>query len=213
MIRILSISIALLFLLAPGAIARDKGFYVGLSAGGIVTAGDAENDSLAGNFNFSYKPGYMGSLAFGSRFDADSLIGEGRIELELGYRSNPLDQIEFSDGKFDAEGDASAVSLMLNTYGEYPGSSTLTPYLGVGVGVATVSLEGFALAGSAVVDDSDSVFAYQFAAGIDWPLSERLTLDFGYRFFGTLDPELVDALGTTIKTEYRVHGLQIGLRF
>ena len=213
-IRIFFLSIVLLLAVASGAMAADQGFYFGLSAGGNLAAGEAENTSLTGSFNFSYAPGYMGSLALGYRLAPNSPIGDGRVELELGYRTNPLDQIEFSDGKFDADGDATAISLMLNAYGEYPESDgPLIPYVGIGVGVATVSLEGFELAGDAVVDDSDTVFAYQLAAGVDYPLSKRLVLDFGYRFFGTLDPELTDALGETIETEYQVHSFQLGLRF
>ncbi len=213
MIRKTAVFLALLVLVATGARAEEPGFYLGVNAGGNFVAGAMENRSSPGDFNFEYQPGYLASLALGYRLGADSIIGEGRVELELGYRTNPLDRIEFSDGKFDADGDATVVSLMLNAFGEYPGDGPLIPYLGVGIGAATLSLSGFELAGSPVIDDSATVFAYQLAVGVDYPLSESLVLDLGYRFFGTSDAELTDALGVAVKSEYQAHGLQVGLRF
>lgn len=202
-----------LLLMASNACAMENGFYLGLNSGVSLAAGSAANTSAAGNFNLEYGPGFQGNLALGYHLGRTSPLGQGRLELELGYHRNPVDKVEFSDGKFSASGEASVWSLLLNSYGEYVTKRPWTPYVGGGIGMARLSLAGVEVGGTTVVDDSATVFAYQLGFGTDYELSKSLILDFGYRFFGTAKAELTDALGVAIDSEYQVHNLQIGLRF
>ena len=213
MVRILSISLAVLLFFATAGLAAERPFYLELNGGAVLEAGAMDNRSDQGDFNLEFSPGYQGSLALGYRFGAESAIGEGRMELELGYRTQSLDKIEFSDGSFAAEGEAKVLSLMVNAYSEYPGEGPLTPYFGVGIGAANLTLSGVELAGVPVIDDNATIFAYQLAVGLDWPLTRWLTLDLGYRFFGTTEADLTDALGVSVKSKYLAHGLQVGFRF
>ena len=57
----------------------------------------------------------------------------------------------------------------------------MSPYLGAGIGVARVSLDGYTSSGTLIVDDSDTVFAGQLSAGVLYALNEQVSLDLGYR--------------------------------
>lgn len=214
MVRIAFVIVLVLqIVIIPEAFAEGKRFYLGLNAGANILTGSTENTSSLGSFNLEYKPGYQGNLTLGYHLAQGSILGKGRIELEVGYRQNSVDKIEFSDGKFSADGEAIVWDVMVNTFGEYSNKTRWTPYFGAGFGVAIVSLDGVEVAGTPVVDDEDSVFAYQLGFGADYALSKKLTLDFGYRFFGTSKPALTDVTGAEFDTEYQVHNLQVGVRF
>ncbi len=195
------------------AFAAESGPYLGLHGGANLSAQDSENDSSLGRFNLGFEPGYQGNLVLGYRLVPDSDYGKGRLELEIGYRQNKIDKIEFVEGSFSADGEAIVWDLMLNSFGEFSNQTSWTPYVGAGIGVAIVSLEGVAVDGNPVVDDDDLVLAYQLAVGAGYALSKRVELDIGYRFFGTNAPRLKDVDGLAFDSEYKVHNLQLGIRF
>ena len=62
--------------------------------------------------------------------------------------------------------------------------------------------------GNDPTDDDDIVFAYQLGAGIGYGISENLTIQAGYRYFATADP---DFSGT--EAEVASHDIYLGMRF
>ncbi len=209
--KCLLLLIVLLLMAGQAVCADDKGLYLGLNAGANLFVSDTENENSLGHFNLDFKDGGKGSLALGYRLAEGSKYGTGRIELEIGYRKNGVDQAEFSDGKVNAEGDAVVWDIMLNSFAEYRNKSLWTPYFGGGLGMANVSLDDVKVTGALVVDDDDMVLAYQVGGGVNYALSKTVHLDFGYRFYGTTDPTLKDADGEKFDTEYQVHNLQLGI--
>lgn len=162
-------------------------------------------------------------------------FGMWRAEFEIAYRQNDLDKIkavvsqDIGNGpingepiptqvvpgtsvSINADGDVSALSFMVNGYFDWQNPSPLTPYLGAGIGFARVSMNDLKVEGVRLVDDSDTVFAYQLAAGVGWEFMPNLTLDLGYRYFATADPEFRDVEGDTFESEYKSHNLMLGLR-
>lgn len=213
MIRIiLMLMIALPVFLSTAVFADQSGPYLGVNAGANLFDEASKNENSLGTFNLDYEPGYQTSLTLGYRLAPNSRHGNGRVELEIGYRQNSLDQIEFSDGKFTATGEASVWSLMVNTFGEYATETRWTPYVGAGLGMAMVSLQGVEVDGTAVVDDDDLVLAYQIGVGVGYALSSAVDLDLGYRFFGTSNPGFTDVDGVEFDSEYYAHNLQLGIR-
>jgi opacity protein-like surface antigen len=148
--------------------------------------------------------------------------GLARLEIELAHRENDVDTINNVNGAFKGDGDFSATSLMLNGYWDFETGSPVVPYLGGGIGFANVSANNvkvFDVNGvNSFVDDDDNVFAYQLAAGIAFDINPALTLDLGYRFFGTSDPDLkadpllVDPPFNRFETEFDSHNVSLGLR-
>lgn len=140
-------------------------------------------------------------------------FGQGRLEAEVAYRQNDFDKINIDGIDFSADGDASALSLMVNGYLDIENQSPFTPYLGAGIGVADISFNDVEVVGVGFADDEDTVFAYQLAAGVGIEVAPALIIDLGYRYFATDDPELDDdlALGG-FETEYDSHNVSVGLR-
>jgi opacity protein-like surface antigen len=148
--------------------------------------------------------------------------GMARLEIELAHRQNDVDTIKVDLLDFKGDGDFSATSVMLNGYWDFETGSPVVPYIGGGIGFANVSANNVKffdeLGAVRYVDDDDNVFAYQLAAGLAFALNPALTLDLGYRFFGTSDPELeadpllVDPPFGDFETEFDSHNVSLGLR-
>jgi len=158
-----------------------------------------------------FDTGFNVGLAAGYDF------GMARLEGEVAYRQNDVDKINIDGEDFNGDGDASALSFMLNGYLDIETGSPVTPYLGAGLGVANVSandvqveVPGFGKFD--FVDDDDTVFAYQFSAGVAFALNEAMAIDLGYRYFATSDPEFDDTGLGGFESEYKSHNVSLGLR-
>ncbi|MDH5764127.1 MAG: outer membrane beta-barrel protein [Nitrospinota bacterium] len=135
-------------------------------------------------------------------------FGNVRIDGELAFRNNGISDFV----GFPAEGNVSALSYMINGYFDVPTGSPLKPYVGGGIGFATVSYD-LEVIGLSLADDTDSVMAFQFSAGLGYEVSPRATVSFGYRYFTTEDPEMEDVGGFPFTTEYQSHEFNVGARF
>ena len=72
---------------------------------------------------------------------------------------------------------------------------------------ADLKVSGFPLgSGSSVV------FAYQLGAGVDFALTNYLSLDLGYRFFNSTRPKFTEVNGQAIKMDYFSHNAILGFR-
>ena len=180
---------------------QDKGFYIG-AKGGLNILNDSSLDSIV-NLDINYGLG----LTFGGVLGYD--FEDLRLDAEITYRDNDIDLIGVP-----AEGSTTALSYMINGYFDVPTHMAVKPYVGGGIGYATVSINDANIPGVATVaDDSDSVFAYQLSAGLGFEISRRTTLSLGYRYFATQELELQDTSGIPLSTEYQSHEINIGVRF
>jgi len=166
----------------------------------ITSPGDPAIES---SFDMGFNVGASGGFDF----------GPARVEGELTYRQNDYDELSDAGFSIAADGDVSALSLLVNGFWDIETGGPVTPYLGAGIGVAQVSINDLGILGISLADDDDTVFAYQFAAGAAFELNPNIALDLGYRYFATADPEFDDAEGTTFESEYASHNLNLGLRF
>lgn len=209
-----------------------EGFYFS-ATGGLSFNADADFDSDAGGsyggFGVSglsseadYDEGYLFGGALGYDF------GKIRVETELFYRENDFDEFEdvtangvtingnamgdVNIGDYSADGDISALSCMLNGYYDFETSTPLTPYVGAGVGFtqldvnsASVNVDGESLE---LVNDDDTVLSYQVSAGFGYDVTRNTTIDVGYRYFATEDPDFDDFEG-----EYENHSVTFSVRY
>ena len=124
-----------------------------------------------------------------------------------------------SGGKQDIDGAFSMLAFMANVDYDFKNESRWVPYVGGGLGLAIISLDTeLAINGRSLVDDSDTVLAYQVGAGLgyEFPLAEgrSITVSLDYRYFGTQDPTFTGAVtGKEFDVTIRGHDVGIGLTY
>jgi len=205
------IALSLPLLLCGPVRAQHTGPYVGAFLGGSFVPDTKATDDL-GSFNLSFNPALQGSAAVGWDLKQGSLLGEGRVELEYSRRSNPLDTVEFVEGKANGGGDLTVDSLLVNCIGVFRNESPWSPYLLIGFGAARIDASGLTVTGQSLSNDSETVFAYQAGSGIDYGLTDSLSLDLGYRFFGATRAKFTESGGHKFDIDYFSHSVVLGVR-
>lgn len=191
----------LVTLMAPAAHAQDAGWYVGAEVGANF-ARDADTSYNGVTRDLEYDTGF-GLLGQVGRY----LPYNFRVEAELGWRRNDMDA--WNGASID--GDTNVLSLMGNLYYDIPTGTALTPYIGVGLGGAHVTMDSRRAGLS--VDDDANVWAYQGIAGVDYRLNDRLSLKADYRYFATDDFDMKVSNGTTSDSEYSSHNVMVGFTY
>ena len=176
-----------LFLAAP--VYSAEGLYVSGYFGFAMASDSDLTDSTV--------PG----VTVNTEFDTGPALGAA-----LGY---DVDKIGALGVFFDATGDATAISFLINGYFDFVNSSAFTPYISAGLGYAQVEFNDLNISGSGFPgsSDEDTVFAYQIGIGLGYAVSEKVTIDVKYRYFGTEDSEY-----DTTKAEFASNNVLFGIR-
>lgn len=205
--KIVIATVAVLLVGAGGAAAQS--YYAGVYGGvNISHETDLSSSSMPGipisvTTNTGYAIGGFAGYDFGSGF---------RVEGELAYRRNGLDEQSVGPATAQMQGDVASLALMANGIYEFgSGASAFTPHIGAGLGVARFSLIDVGTVGSIPENDDDTVFAYQLIGGVDYELSPTLSVFADYRLFGTTNPEFTNSLGDVIEAEYLNSTVLIGI--
>lgn len=177
----------------------SQGYYVAADIGWpIVPDQDFEIGSVEGTNGYSL-------LALHSS-------GAAGRKFKSGLNIEMLGSFQIAqDDESDSDGHISVASLLANAKMEIPINQPFTPYVSAGIGPALLSLDTDSSTSSATIDDSDFVFAYQFGVGALYPLSDRTSMDVGYRYFGTTDADIA-ASGLLITTGFSSHSLMVGIK-
>lgn len=194
------ISLGLFLTLASNVYAEGSGIYFGGIAGASLRPDTTlSSPSLAQTMDFDvgYTFGGFVGYDFGNNL---------RLEGEISYREN---EIRTGGGE---DPQAGTSSIMLNGfYDGIPFLKSFEVYLGGGLGVATAQLETISL--GQAIDASETVFAYQLEAGIDWNYNPKATFSLGYRFFDTADPEFVLPAGQRVRMDLENHEFILKMRY
>jgi len=173
------------------------GTYISANVGAVILSDSDIDDGVdTGEFSFDTGFGFLGAVG-------SSMENGGRVEAELGYRTNDFDELEVDGiGKAEIDGDIRSLSFMVNAYYDISTEGGFSPFIGAGLGYANIEadLDNFE-------KEDDSVLAYQLILGGSFASSEQLSVDLQYRYFATEDPEF-DGLDA----EYSTHNVMIGLR-
>ena len=173
---------------------------------------------VTGDGELSFDTGYEVSGAVGYAF------GNLRAEGEISYRRVDTDTLRVNSvtlgsftavglGTFAVDGSASALALMGNVWYDIPTGTRWVPFVGGGVGATRVNYTADAIGGAPkAIDETDTVFAYQFGAGIAYQVSPRLLVELAYRYFATSDPEFRPGLFTD-HAEIHTHDVEVGVRY
>lgn len=188
--------------------------------GGLNWIGDnALDTALApGNpvdqtFFLDYDRGFVGGLRLGHRY-SDSL----RADVELAYRRDKLDELT-SPGNQITPGASftfTTVALMANGYYDFAPMGGFTPYVGAGVGMASVRTAGSIAPGDPGFDydASQSALAAQLRLGATVAVSETMDMGLEYthfRAFG-IDDNLSADYYDTLRNDYRSDSVSVLLR-
>ena len=168
---LITMIVAAVFMATSAQAAKGKMYFSG-SAGVSIT----EDLDFPG-INISFDPGYNVGGALG--YD----MGRFRVEGEIRYSSVDIDAVNGTPPPTSA--DLSALTFMANGYYDHEmRNSSLTPYLGLGLGFvdSEVSAAGFG-------STSETDFAYQFMAGLGFNVSPSTILTAEYRYFGIADSD------------------------
>ena len=193
-----------------------EGVYVSGHVGGSWFE-DADNKGEALSVKNSFSSGYVLTGALGYEF------GNGfKAEGEISYRMADIDSFKSANAGgtavslgsgIDGDGDVSVFGFMANGAYEYELDGGFKPYAIAGFGLANVSINNAKVGGVLLADDDDTVFAYQFGAGIAYELNENVSVDLSYRYFATSDPTFKDAAGDSFDSELSTHNVMLGLTY
>ena len=163
----------------------------------------------------AYDTGYLVGGAIG--YDMGPAMGPlgVRVEAELSYRDNDVKSHTNPDtgaSLANPVGSTSALAGMGNVLFDLNTGSAFTIYGGGGLGVANVEFDAHGTAGNPpVMDDGDTVFAWQAIAGIGYEISPGWMLDVQYRYFNASDVSLSNGV-TSSTTDYESHAAMGGIR-
>lgn len=173
--------------------------------------------------------GYAASYSFDDAFAIGAAVGQIqgrqlRTELEFTYRDHDVDQVTLlgplGNSVFNGSGELRAYSGMTNVYWEFVNSPfpALHPYVGGGVGFAFFE-SNFAVQGNPIVSpdyQTDSAFAYQAMAGLNWCTAPNMSMFVEYRYFATDGIRVAGSLGGNAvngKFDYQSNNVFAGVRF
>jgi len=164
---------------AQAADATD-GWYLSLGAG-WNHAQDSDFKANGTKDKVDYDEGWLGDVAIGHAWGLNM-----RTELEGSYRHNNVEKIT-GTGASGSSGDFHSWNAMVNEYYDFHNNTPWTPYLGAGIGAAFEDARriGSAFAANDSINGTDTQFAYQGIAGVDYWITPRSAWGLRYDYFGT----------------------------
>jgi opacity protein-like surface antigen len=129
-------------------------------------------------------------------------------------------------GYFDSERvKISAWSGLVNVYADLGNFHGIIPYIGAGAGASylktssVVSSNQNSTGPKYPSGDGKWNFAWALMAGVEYPISDRLSLDLGYRYLNLGDAQtgyVTDSYGQSTRMDYKditAHEVRVGLRY
>lgn len=134
----------------------------------------------------------------------NAAVGSKIIDFSNGALRGELEYI-YNDKIKDKGAEYSAQTLMANVYYDIDINSVITPYVGVGIGVAFNDIKA-----ARASDDSTSL-AYSLSTGINIPVNNNVSFDLGYRYLNMTDSD-VTLRAQEVKIKPYSHQLLAGVR-
>lgn len=216
-------ALALLALPAAASAAPSRpGPYVSVFVGGGVPVNqDATSTDFSFNQFYDDRVEFDPGVTVGGTGGYD--FGFVRLEGELAYKYSEISSVrDMTNGASygNLHGSVGVFSTMANCFVDLHNDSPVTPYIGGGIGVATLYIDDTTgirqgAGGTRVMlyySGNDTVFAYQLGAGLEIALNRRLSLDLGYRYFATTSASFNDSFLDT-EMKFESHNGTVGLRF
>ena len=225
--RKLAIAVALsTTVLAGPALARDGAWYVGGDFGAMIVEDTDVNFTpglgagTTGSIQIGFDEGFDGSLFAG--YD----LGAFRIEAEVSYKKADVEELITSGitapgtvgttGVFQGGGgDVTILAGMVNAMLDFGDDDGLSGFVGGGVGLARVNIDGLSAFSNTgvIIDSSDTRFAWQVLAGVRQAITPNIDIHLKYRLMNINNLEFSGFGGRTVDTDMRTHSLLGGITF
>jgi opacity protein-like surface antigen len=197
----LTLGATTLAIIASSAIARADGFYADVHGGATIPWNETARVSsdiapASAKAHTNYNVGWLAGAAGGYQWDQGWARGFAS-EFEFTFRQNHIDRIATST-PITLGGDLHSYAMMLNGYYRFFNDTPFTPYIGGGLGEASIALNNARFAGAPNLgpfSGTDAVFSYQGIAGVSVPVCPHLSMAAEYRYFGTLRPGFEQTVG------------------
>lgn len=147
-------------------------------------------------------------------------FGYLRLEGEISHKYSEIDSITDQNANFrfrNPDGNLGVTAFMANAFFDLHNETRVTPYLGGGIGFASLHLSdtrGNDSAGRLLLyeEEDDTVFAYQVGAGVEIAINRRFSLDVGYRYLGTDTATFDNDFDRTNSLKFESHNAAVGFR-
>lgn len=200
----------LIAVIATTQSANAKDWYLGGSIGYNQTS-DQTSEGPSRVVDVEYEEGYALSTYVGFR-KTENL----RFEGEFAFRRNDGEALSFNNvARPFAGAGTESYSLLANAIYDIPTDSAITPYVGVGAGIAF--LENDFVYGPATFQDKETAFVYQGMVGASMPVTDRIDLFVDGRYFAATGVDFTrnspaDS-GVSLDSEYDNFTISVGYRF
>lgn len=151
--------------------------------------------------------GFYGAASIGRR------LGHWRQEVEISNRAGKLNRLDFNGVDSGATGDGlSAVAVMGNAFYDFRPDASFTPYIGAGLGFASIKADFTGPGGQ--IDGSTGALAFQMIGGVSMALSESTSLFADLRYFRAAETDftLTAPLGSS-DVSFQYDGYTVGAGF
>jgi opacity protein-like surface antigen len=221
------VTIAIFAILISPAVCQATPPNPGTYMSGFIGA-TIPNDTIVSTDDF------VSNQIFTDRMELDPGINIGitgghdfgylRLEGELSYKNSEMNGIVDQSDNFsfrNVDGSLAALAMMFNSFADLHNDSPVTPYFGGGIGFATLYLsdtfgtntrDNLITRDLLYINDSDTVFAYQAGGGVEIALSPYLSLDLGYRYFGTTRARFDSSFDQSTRLKIESHNATAGFR-
>ena len=135
-----------------------------------------------------------------------------RLELEYGASESVSKKasVKVFRKRFPFRAKIGVQTLLANAYVDMPNSSSFTPYIGAGAGMAFIDIEGRSMGLSA--STHTTVPAGQLGLGCSYAFSKNVSVDIGYRFVIMRNTDAsCDSIRLNLQKNY-MHQAMLGLR-
>ena len=195
---------------AEGPYVAARGSYVMTDDADWIFDADFGPVPAGGNVISEFEDGYGVGVALGMK-----LPSRFRVEGELFWQENDIDSGRLGPVQLSAlgglNGDVGVWGGMLNGYYDFM-DGPLVPFIGLGVGYAQVDAN-VNLGDISVIDDDDTVLAYQGILGVSYDFMPNLQGVLAYRYLSLDDPQFKDQAGGKVDMEYDSQAIDLGVRY
>lgn len=185
---------------------------VAVTTAPLFPGGPAVVTNIPIDISLDTETGFGINGAVGYRFD------DARVELEVAYTNNNVEGVSVNDfDQVPLDGDIESVQFMVNGYYDIPTQSRFSPYIGGGVGVATLTADDIEAdipgLGALALDDTGASFVFQVKAGVGYAISSQANVFLGYRLHGIPGQDF-EAFDADFDADtLLIHSLQLGARY